>query len=592
MNFRENYCGNFDSKMPLSEFYRSVNGRNESHHQKSPDISYIPNDEFVELVWEKGQIMMQGQSSKARKTPVSNNFLFQTPKVQEKEGLVDVPMPEMGLNPDDDMVPWLNYPLDDYCSDLLPEISGVTGNDHNGLNVLDKRISYNHKDSHPHGIGLDQSNAYKVSRSSHVLDPSGRSGVLDIGSSNCRSKPHNLEKMVQKQDSSQLPYSSSSSTLLNFSHFSRPAAMARANLQNRGPQKENGSTGQPGLDSVKVGSNPFVSKPVEVVEKSSNVVVDANLVKGRVETEKSNEPVGASSSVCSGNSAERASNDLTKNCKRKSHDTEDSECQSQDVEEESLGTKTAATSRGGSGSKRSRAAEVHNLSERRRRDRINEKMRALQELIPNCNKVDKASMLDEAIEYLKTLQLQVQIMSMGTGLCMPPMMFPTGMQHMHPHFSPMGIGMGMSYGMGMGMGMEMNGGSQGHPHMFQFSPTTQGSRHHVPSPIPGLDAGQGIPIPRSSFPVYGHPGQGMPMVFPQSPMPAFPNPTVRQMGGTQGEARDPAPSSNDPMQNKNPNPITQISNQAQLANKNLNQSTLVDRKDQVVETGCSTAGIN
>nr|GEY31852.1 phytochrome interacting factor 3 [Tanacetum cinerariifolium] len=57
---------------------------------------------------------------------------------------------------------------------------------------------------------------------------------------------------------------------------------------------------------------------------------------------------------------------------------------------------------------RSRAAEVHNLSERRRRDRINEKMKALQELIPRCNKSDKASMLDEAIEYLKSLQMQVQ----------------------------------------------------------------------------------------------------------------------------------------------------------------------------------------
>jgi hypothetical protein len=45
----------------------------------------------------------------------------------------------------------------------------------------------------------------------------------------------------------------------------------------------------------------------------------------------------------------------------------------------------------------------------RRRDRINEKMRALQELIPHCNKTDKASMLDEAIEYLKSLQLQVQV---------------------------------------------------------------------------------------------------------------------------------------------------------------------------------------
>ncbi|EFJ14236.1 hypothetical protein SELMODRAFT_29179, partial [Selaginella moellendorffii] len=61
------------------------------------------------------------------------------------------------------------------------------------------------------------------------------------------------------------------------------------------------------------------------------------------------------------------------------------------------------------GSKRSRAAEVHNLSERKRRDRINERMKALQELIPNSNKTDKASMLDEAIEYLKLLQHQLQV---------------------------------------------------------------------------------------------------------------------------------------------------------------------------------------
>ncbi|XP_039061822.1 transcription factor PHYTOCHROME INTERACTING FACTOR-LIKE 15-like [Hibiscus syriacus] len=50
-------------------------------------------------------------------------------------------------------------------------------------------------------------------------------------------------------------------------------------------------------------------------------------------------------------------------------------------------------------------------------------MRALQELIPNCNEVDKASVLDKAIDYLKTLQLQVQMTSMGSsGVYMPRMM--------------------------------------------------------------------------------------------------------------------------------------------------------------------------
>ncbi|KAM0943509.1 putative transcription factor bHLH family [Dioscorea sansibarensis] len=83
-----------------------------------------------------------------------------------------------------------------------------------------------------------------------------------------------------------------------------------------------------------------------------------------------------------------------------------------------------------SGLKRSRAAEVHNLSEKRRRSRINEKMKALQNLIPNSNKTDKASMLDEAIEYLKQLQLQVQILSMRNGLSLHPTYLPENLQLM------------------------------------------------------------------------------------------------------------------------------------------------------------------
>jgi hypothetical protein len=63
-------------------------------------------------------------------------------------------------------------------------------------------------------------------------------------------------------------------------------------------------------------------------------------------------------------------------------------------------------------------------------------------------------MLEEAIEYLKTLQLQVQMMSMGTagGLCMPPAM-QMQMQlaaayHHHPMAAPFPH-LGMSLGFGM-----------------------------------------------------------------------------------------------------------------------------------------------
>ncbi|GJM87274.1 hypothetical protein PR202_ga03213 [Eleusine coracana subsp. coracana] len=81
--------------------------------------------------------------------------------------------------------------------------------------------------------------------------------------------------------------------------------------------------------------------------------------------------------------------------------------------------------------KRSRAAEVHNLSEKRRRSRINEKMKALQTLVPNSSKTDKASMLDDAIEYLKHLQLQVQMLSMRNGLYLAPSNL-SGAPHLAP----------------------------------------------------------------------------------------------------------------------------------------------------------------
>ncbi|WVZ73243.1 hypothetical protein U9M48_021572 [Paspalum notatum var. saurae] len=92
------------------------------------------------------------------------------------------------------------------------------------------------------------------------------------------------------------------------------------------------------------------------------------------------------------------------------------ECEDALGSSESEPARPAARPRG----KRSRAAEVHNLSEKRRRSRINEKMKALQTLIPNSSKTDKASMLDDAIEYLKQLQLQVQMLSLRNGLFLPP----------------------------------------------------------------------------------------------------------------------------------------------------------------------------
>ncbi|XP_074275311.1 bHLH transcription factor RHL1-like [Silene latifolia] len=63
--------------------------------------------------------------------------------------------------------------------------------------------------------------------------------------------------------------------------------------------------------------------------------------------------------------------------------------------------------------RRGQATDPHSIAERLRRERIAERMKALQELVPNANKTDKASMLDEIIEYVKFLQLQVKVVSMS-----------------------------------------------------------------------------------------------------------------------------------------------------------------------------------
>ncbi|PON57733.1 Basic helix-loop-helix transcription factor [Trema orientale] len=109
--------------------------------------------------------------------------------------------------------------------------------------------------------------------------------------------------------------------------------------------------------------------------------------------------------------------------------------------------------------KRSRAAAIHNQSERKRRDKINQRMKTLQKLVPNSSKTDKASMLDEVIDYLKQLQAQVQMMS---RMNMPAMMLPVALQQQ--------LQMSMMNSMGMGMGMTMDMNTIGRHNLAGISP--------------------------------------------------------------------------------------------------------------------------
>ncbi|KAJ6917898.1 hypothetical protein NC651_012180 [Populus alba x Populus x berolinensis] len=472
--------------MPLSELlYRMAEGKIDSSQEKDPscstDLSFVPENDFGELIWENGQI----QSSRARKIQPCSTLPCQNPKIRYKDigngtdirtgkfGMMgstlnelpmSVPAVEMGVNQDDDMVPWLNYPLDetpqhDYCSEFLPELSGVTVNGHSsqsnfpsfGKKSFNQSVRDSRTVSVHNGLSLEQGDVAKNSSAGDTEANRPRTSASQLylsSSEHCQTSfPYFRSRVSAKHGDStsnaahhvvsvdsiraptsgggfpsikmqkQVPaQSTTNSSLMNFSHFARPAALAKANLQNFGMRagtgisnmertqnkdkgsiasssnpagctpinscsgllKETSSHCLPVLMPPKVDAKPSEAKPAEGFVPAE--LPEATIPEGDSKNDRNcrqnfcesaikgaadvKEIVVASSSVGSDNSVERPSDDPTENLKRKHRDSEESEGPSEDVEEESVGAKKQAPARAGNGSKRNRAAEVHNLSER------------------------------------------------------------------------------------------------------------------------------------------------------------------------------------------------------------------------------------
>lgn len=314
----------------------------------------------MELLWENGQLVMQGQSSRARKSSLMTpTFPSRIPKVQEKDngdavipnvgkrnGNFDavvndfsspVPSGHVGLDQEDDMVPWLNYHIDDslqndYYSEFFPELSGTNLNpplatrNNAGPGPVDKSSSFGQvvRDSHEFSAkggnsnqehwntskfvgGGSDPNRFRSSQYFPLLQqcrPSGanQKRVSDLVTNNNSSAAHQshcgnwsqtpisasgmLNRKMAKKDSpsGKPPQPNNSMAVMNFSHFSRPAALVKANLQNIGAAAAGSSavdrlrSSDKGLDS---GSIPMEAS---VVESTSSLKIVGGLSKVNIES--------------------------------------------------------------------------------------------------------------------------------------------------------------------------------------------------------------------------------------------------------------------------------------------------------------------
>ncbi|XP_039021479.1 transcription factor PIF1-like isoform X1 [Hibiscus syriacus] len=380
----------------------------------------------MELLWENGQVVMQSQKNQTsfKKSPT---FKFQgagqsAPREIKASSLSHQQQQQSVTDhlfmQEDEMAPWLQYPLNDanfdhdFGADLLYP-SAVAS-----VPPLERVYQV------PGSAAATASRPPMPPPSRNELESTRIHNFVHFSRHKTaraeQSQPSNLKSLVREP------------TVVDSSHT--PAMAPESGSSQAMPSKtETASGGNNNNASANMGAAPVANTRSAGVTRGAN---KDNLATCKVKV--TSPPKGYSPSGPSPEpTAQKAA--PAEDRKRKGREPGEAECQSEDAEFECADTKKKP--RGSTSTKRSRTAEVHNLSERRRRDRINEKMKALQELIPRCNKSDKASMLDEAIEYLKSLQLQVQMMTMSCG--MVPMMFP-GIQQYMP-----------TMGMGLGMGMDM-----------------------------------------------------------------------------------------------------------------------------------------
>ncbi|XP_021737395.1 transcription factor bHLH137-like [Chenopodium quinoa] len=145
-----------------------------------------------------------------------------------------------------------------------------------------------------------------------------------------------------------------------------------------------------------------------------------------------------------------------------SKDVKQAKCKKQKEDKEAMKDKSDEPPKGyiHVRARRGQATDSHSLAERVRREKISERMKTLQAIVPGCDKVTgKALMLDEIINYVQSLQSQVEFLSMKLA-SLDPMVYNFGlMDHDPMMFGTQAMTNGMTLPMQPLMQPTSNGGS-------------------------------------------------------------------------------------------------------------------------------------
>ncbi|RVW31167.1 Transcription factor PIF5 [Vitis vinifera] len=363
--------------------------------------------ELVELLWRNGQVVLHSQTQ--RKSGLAPN---ESKQVQKHDQTMLRNGGSCGnwsnLIQDEESISWIQYPLDDsldkeFCSNLFMEL--------------------------PPNDPVQPEKPVRHSEQEKSVPSSQQPIFKHLGSPEFPGNPMPPPKFQVPGSVQQNCSSGGFGKIVNFPNFSFPG---RSNLGSSKAQlggKGSGNMAQGG-DAKEVALAPVVYLQGMSRENVMRIVSQGD----RRQTETLEPTVTSSSGGGSGSSFGRTYKQSTdtNSHKRKAEKQRNLSAKARLLNMNQLQETRHHKDPGQLGG----AVLLKSIiSQRGRRDRINEKMKALQELIPHSNKSDKASMLDEAIEYLKSLQLQLQLMWMGGGVA--PMMFP-GVQH---YMARMGMGM-------------------------------------------------------------------------------------------------------------------------------------------------------